>query len=170
MGYHDVLAFPVSGRFDYFRLAVHGDEGLHPYDELAGRKLTIDGSDPLSLLERLPKLVCLDGLKSEPAIYDCVEFVIKHGVDERLRTLVTPGFQQDPILFIESLGYVNINAPKETDVAMYFHESDCPTMLHFGIWHNDQVVSKWGFGPVFLHPVNLVPKRYGDCVAFFRRD
>ncbi len=34
----------------------------------------------------------------------------------------------------------------------------------------DKIISKWGVGPIVKHPLDFVPRKYGDEVRFFRKD
>ena len=71
-----------------------------------------------------------------------------------------------------------VNAPRERDLAIYIaHLSPKESrglriapQVHIGRVFKDnlQIVSKWGYGHVYIHKPELVPTCYGEEVRFFR--
>jgi len=67
--------------------------------------------------------------------------------------------------------YPDINEPQEGDIALYLkREKDGDIIAHAGIYQKDTtIVSRWGTGgPIFNHPIDFVPRNYGDYVIFRR--
>ena len=58
------------------------------------------------------------------------------------------------------------NDLRNSDLAVYYEDG---SWRHVGLVMNDgRIYSKWGATDVLIHPVNLVPDRYGNEVKFYR--
>lgn len=72
-------------------------------------------------------------------------------------------------------GYLEVENPREEDLAMYYNITEEEDILigefaHVGRFSsNELVISKWGYGDVYLHSPELVPWQYGETLKFFRK-
>lgn len=72
-------------------------------------------------------------------------------------------------------GYFEVENPREEDLATYYDVTEVEDILigeftHVGRFSsNGLVVSKWGYGDVYLHSPELVPWEYGETLKFFRK-
>lgn len=82
--------------------------------------------------------------------------------------------------FLLGKGYSHVQEPIDLDVIIYGNGRRDPELrlmdyevtkgaLHFGVWLDGQVVSKWGEGPVFKHNIEWIPTNFGDLASFYRR-
>ena len=62
---------------------------------------------------------------------------------------------------------IDISEAGEGDLVLYFDATDAPK--HAGIVQSPFVVSKWGAGHIWKHPVFEVPASYGVEVRLYRR-
>ena len=62
-------------------------------------------------------------------------------------------------------GFIEMHEVRKADdkIVIYFHENSA---MHFGKIEQDKVVSKWGIGLVWEHPVFEVPFSYGNEVKY----
>jgi hypothetical protein len=71
--------------------------------------------------------------------------------------------------FLLSKGFRDVMNPNVDDVVMYYPEVPAQP-VHFGIFKGkDIVVSKFGEGYVYEHPIDAVPLNYGDYYKFLRK-
>lgn len=68
-------------------------------------------------------------------------------------------------------GCEEVMHPREGDLAIYVAgEGMLREQAHIGqITAQDRVISKWGYGHVYEHLIEMVPDSYGTEVLFFRR-
>ncbi len=93
-------------------------------------------------------------------VYTCARYAL----GDKIRGLLRNGFLDNDGSFEE------VENPKEGDIVVYTGEylGYPDGWFHVGIYDGEKVVSKWGYGHVFRHDLNLVPTYYGNKVKFFR--
>lgn len=69
-------------------------------------------------------------------------------------------------LLVEHQRLEAVPEPENDDVVIYFAGH---TPKHAGKFNDGMVVSKWGLGHLWQHPVFEVPESYGQAVQAFRR-
>ncbi|MDO8517101.1 MAG: hypothetical protein Q7S33_03155 [Nanoarchaeota archaeon] len=91
--------------------------------------------------------------------YDCIVYAFG-GMDKVPFDFVT-GEKDIP------KGYLPIKDPKKGDLVVYYDEG---YLMHCAIYdRNGNVKSKWDLGNIYKHPIESVPKNYGEEVRFFRK-
>ncbi len=58
------------------------------------------------------------------------------------------------------------NDAQDGDLVIYYRDGKPE---HAGTWEAGKVISKWGLGHVWCHPIGEVPASYGGTAAIFRR-
>ncbi len=68
-------------------------------------------------------------------------------------------------------GYRVVDEPMDADLIVYSQSEDQNSkMVHFGLFSNGQVVSKWGRGPrIYKHDIGAVCSEYGDSFTLLKK-
>lgn len=80
--------------------------------------------------------------------------------------------RSNPIAGLKSKGYNLVNKLQDGDVVVYLSKKNKKgnqKALHFGIWGNKRVTSKFEESDIYHHTLEDVPFEYGDEVIFFRK-
>jgi hypothetical protein len=80
---------------------------------------------------------------------------------------MSPGGDFVAYLIAEHLVEAAPDDIRDGDIVVYFYE-DRSDPLHTGRWNDGRVLSKWGKGHVWLHPLEECPSPYGTRARFFR--
>ena len=108
-----------------------------------------------------------------PRFQGCCWFVFKNEdwfkkmtETQRESLLLTNAFE-----VLNSKGYHEVTKPKNRDIAVYFFNSagERESVVHYGRYINGKILSKFGKGHVFEHPIEMVPDYFGNGVKFFSR-
>ena len=59
-----------------------------------------------------------------------------------------------------------LNEAQNGDLVIYYRDGKPE---HAGTWRAGKVISKWGLGHVWCHPIGEVPASYGGTAAIFKR-
>lgn len=113
-------------------------------------------SPPLKLLKKVTGIVCSD--------YAFLQL----GEERAQQTFFSEFSPEDSSLpILKVWGYKVVDKPRPGDLVVYF---DKQKEVHYGIWNqNLKVVSKWGSGEVYEHPLELLLEDYGTHVLFLRK-
>jgi len=110
-----------------------------------------------------------DPLKDRMQGFNC--FVYLYGIGNSLPFRVI----DDLVLITVRKSAIEVPTPQAGDIAVYLGKesesetSEAKEQKHVGrITTNGQVLSKWGYGHVYEHRIDLVPECYGSEVRFFR--
>lgn len=80
-------------------------------------------------------------------------------------------FREDPLGFLIEHGYEITDIPTDGNIVAYrkkLKESRYE-YIHFGLWTDGKVRSKFGDGHAYIHDLNKVPENYGDEVIFLKK-
>lgn len=78
-------------------------------------------------------------------------------------------FNFDEEIVLTTKGYSEVDNPIREDLVVYIHYI-YKEQVHIGIYKgSNKVLSKWGYGNVYLHNLDLVPSSYGNIIRFFRK-
>lgn len=98
---------------------------------------------------------------------DCFMYVFKQKIPNSLIEKIYYVSENSKIYFQELLdcGFIELHDTKSTDdtVIVYFDNS---VAKHFGKIVNSEIISKWGKGLIWKHPVFEVPISYGNIVKY----
>jgi len=109
--------------------------------------------------------------------YDCLKYVSQH-LPEAIVTdaQFSTKMRYRGVSFLREHGYSSVAQPMDGDIVLYVlltrdpnSEDEEPDHPHFGIYDSGKVISKWGPGHVFRHPVEAVTDNYGQAVIFMRK-
>jgi hypothetical protein len=99
--------------------------------------------------------------------------VIKEGDDrERISSTNCVSFVFEFLFWVNPSRIVDklkeeVEKPNNGDLVAYFLDGE---LRHIGIYvGKGRVISKWGAGPVFEHPLYMVPESYGNCIRYFKK-
>ena len=68
-------------------------------------------------------------------------------------------------------GYSEVEIPERKDMVLYIDTKLEKEPSHIGFYEGENKVrSKWAFGNIYMHELNLVPECYGDTIKFFKKD
>lgn len=113
-------------------------------------------SPPLTLLKKVTGIVCSD-------------YAFLQLGEERsyLNPLSELGACACHLSILKEWGYIAVAEAQPGDLVVYLENQN---VEHYGILnHNGKVVSKWGSGEVYEHPLNLLLEIYGTHVSFYRK-
>ncbi|PJD97973.1 MAG: hypothetical protein CK425_02265 [Parachlamydia sp.] len=113
-------------------------------------------SPPLTLLKKVTGIVCSD-------------YAFLQLGEERsyLNPLSELGACACHLSILKEWGYIAVDKALPGDLVVYLENQHAE---HYGILnHNGKVISKWGSGEVFEHPLNLLLEEYGTHVLFYRK-
>lgn len=123
----------------------------------------------------------------------CAEFVFGETMKEPwiLGETVPVELWTNAIGFLISNGYSEVNKPQDGDIVAYAKSKfvderkitpekmleaalrkinkEPPQFMHFGIFRQGRIISKFGKGPIMIHHLDEVPISYGNLVYFFRK-
>jgi hypothetical protein len=119
-------------------------------------------------ITRLPSIDVVDEYDNYPRNHCCFSYVFRTvlGYDEE--TLRRFHLWTETAESLLSLGFVEIEEPRNEDIVCYRREDgEYYIAHHFGIFDDRRVISKWGIGSVFRHDLFQVPSIYGNHVLFF---
>ena len=124
-----------------------------------------------ALLEKYPHSI---SFKCNPNMMDstsdCFLFVFEEDIPKELIGKIkdySQNFSERSDVFQKLLdnGFIELHNTRKTDdkVIVYF---DKEIVTHFGKIENDKIISKWGVGLIWKHPVFEVPLSYGNAVMY----
>ncbi len=93
---------------------------------------------------------------------------VKHEIKTNRRCWMHDSFV-GYLLEEQFLQEVSQKEARDGDIAIYLEECTPPNPKHAGIIEGDLIISKWGTGHVWRHPLLEIPSIYGDRVKFFLR-
>ena len=101
---------------------------------------------------------------------DCFLFVFEEYVPEQLVGKISAFSQKaseksNVFQVLLDNGFIELHDERKADdkIVVYF---DKGTVTHFGKIQNDKILSKWGVGLIWEHPVFEVPSSYGNEVKY----
>lgn len=116
-------------------------------------------SVPLESLASVTVLEHRDISRDREDLFRCREYVFGHDAKKFIQTLES-GVLPPSLMEVEG------DDLRRGDLALYY---DRGHFMHVGLIQPDgRIVSKWGSGAILIHPVDIVPSRYGDEVRFYR--
>lgn len=72
--------------------------------------------------------------------------------------------------FLKKKGYIEVDNPQDNDIVIYTEKTaSTEEIKHYGIYMNGKVISKFGRGNIYEHPLELVPEPYGNKATFMRK-
>ena len=107
--------------------------------------------------------------------YTCAEYVFKHRQPEPWFSIFMDdtGMWFDTENFMVSKGYEVIAEPEEHSIVAYVgydpEKKKRMKTMHWGIFCDGRVESKFGVGHAYQHDVDMVPNSYGAQALFFRK-
>lgn len=101
-------------------------------------------------------------ISDEKEKHDCIWYVKK-----QLSLAITGVFSFSTW---QPIDYCQVSTPKLEDIVIYHRGQNGSGENHIGIYEGENFVrSKFGYGHVYSHPIDLVPDDYGRHVSFFTK-
>lgn len=135
-------------------------------------------ADHRDLVSKLPYPHAIEPLDPDPKInamvehYTCFMYALDIADSEpvikiaRVHDKIFPGADLIEHVMGTCLARVSKSARSDGDLVIYFRGG---RPAHAGKADADRVVSKWGVGLMWRHPVFEVPSSYGETVGLFRQ-
>ncbi len=99
--------------------------------------------------------------------YKCAQYVFGTVMKEPWSDAPMPAdFWKHTKRFLFKNNYISVKEGRDGDIIGYKDERD---YLHFGIYRNEKVISKFGKWHVVEHDVDLIPCDWGNYADFFRK-
>lgn len=102
----------------------------------------------------------------------CFDFAFLKLHEERTYDFYDKGWpaSKEMVSLLMGWGYNLVDTPEEGDLIVYGHKHERYfDALHYGIYREGKVISKWGPGDVYEHPLTSIPSTFGSEFLCMRK-